>query len=1101
MSKLAWKPWHKVVQIRDDLKSGELSLAVFAADLYDVVMGKARPVYKDSKEFFALTYPTFNLRELVKDVIARLAAKNEKAVRQLELTYGGGKTHSLITLFHLVNAPDKLPDLPAVHEFTQHIGMTPPKTRVAVLPFDKLDVEKGMEVRAPDGKTRWLKNPWSVLAFQIAGSDGLKLLHAEGHDAERESAPAENLLVELLAWPGKQDLSTLILIDEVLMYAREMIGFDSTWRARLVNFFQYLTQAATKVDRCAIVASLLATDPSKSDTLGKEITHELYAIFRREREEGVQPVVKDDVAEVLRRRFFTPDSIRDREAFRPHVVAALEGITHLDDQTRKDRKAAEERFLKSYPFHPDLTDVFYSKWTNLEGFQRTRGILRTFALALRDAEQWDQCPLVAVNVFLGAPGKASISEATRELTTVAATEEYEGKKQEWTGILEGELAKARDIQSETAGMKFRELEQAVFATFLHSQPKTHKALTRDLLLLLGTTRPDWIELEKALHRWTETSWFLDEGAISDVEIGADGNKQLPKSWRLGSKPNLRQMHHDACERVSSDLVETKLLDEIGRLKSLTAGASAAGAKVHNLPIRPKDIEDDGEFHYAVLGPKAVSTSGNPSAEAKRFIDETTTADRPRVFRNAVVLAVPSRDGLEVARNRFREYLGWEDVRSQLKDHDVDPIRQEMLLAYIESARKRIPEAIQQAYCNVVTVSDKNEIQAFKITVENKPLFNLIKEDHRSRIQETAISADALLPEGPYNLWREGETSRRVKDLVGAFAQFPHLPKMLNRRAILDTVVIGCKEGQFVLRTTRPDRSIRTFWRNEPGEADLKDPSLEVVLPEAATITEISPTLLASEKLPGLWSSPEILVKDVFNYFSGGHNVKIKKEGYEESIIIPKAERSVVETAIHAAVRDGVLWLTSGPASVLGETIPAGILTDEAQLQGPPQPISAMDILPSNLQEVWSEETTNALAISVTLSQRIGKTLPWATIREAIDGALRARLLERTLDSGPWPCEYTGAQSVKLRLPSEQEIRHVPPQYVPKPGILIAESDLRPNEIQDLADQIAEITKAAVGLDLKFHLRIELGGASRLPDEVVSKINRVLNEISEDLRLH
>jgi hypothetical protein len=196
------------------------------------------------------------------------------------------------------------------------------------------------------------------------------------------------------------------------------------------------------------VASLLATDPRKSDTLGKEITHELYAIFRREREEGVQPVVKEDVAEVLRRRFFTPESIRDREAFRPHVVAALKGIADLDEQTRKEGKAAEERLLQSYPFHPDLTDIFYTKWTNLEGFQRTRGVLRTFALALRDAESWDNCPLVGANVFLARPGKAGLAEAARELTTVAAVEEYEGKRQEWTAILQGELEKAAEIERE-----------------------------------------------------------------------------------------------------------------------------------------------------------------------------------------------------------------------------------------------------------------------------------------------------------------------------------------------------------------------------------------------------------------------------------------------------------------------------------------------------------------------------------------------------------------------------------------------------------------------------------------------------------------------------
>lgn len=65
-----------------------------------------------------------------------------------------------------------------------------PQTRVAVLAFDKLDVEKGMEIRDPAGATRWLKHPWSVLAFQIAGTDGLRLLHAEGKDQERDSAPA-----------------------------------------------------------------------------------------------------------------------------------------------------------------------------------------------------------------------------------------------------------------------------------------------------------------------------------------------------------------------------------------------------------------------------------------------------------------------------------------------------------------------------------------------------------------------------------------------------------------------------------------------------------------------------------------------------------------------------------------------------------------------------------------------------------------------------------------------------------------------------------------------------------------------------------------------
>ena len=275
MSKLPWKPWHQVVELRPDVRTGELTLSQFAADLYDVIMGKAKPIYAKPEEFFALTYPTYNLRELAKDVVHRLAGKSDKIVRQLELTYGGGKTHTLITLLHLVQDPSKLPDLPAVQEFVQHIGMTPPPTKVVALPFDKIDVEKGMEINGPSGELRWLRHPWSIMAFQIAGRDGLRLLHADGLDAERESAPAEPLLVDLLALPMKDGLTTLILIDEVMMYAYDKIGLEPPWRGRLKNFFQYLTQAATKIERCSIVASLLASEPSKNDAFGKEIAQEI----------------------------------------------------------------------------------------------------------------------------------------------------------------------------------------------------------------------------------------------------------------------------------------------------------------------------------------------------------------------------------------------------------------------------------------------------------------------------------------------------------------------------------------------------------------------------------------------------------------------------------------------------------------------------------------------------------------------------------------------------------------------------------------------------------------------------------------------------------
>ena len=1000
---------------------------------------------------------------------------------------------------YLVTDPVSLPDLPAVAEFIEAIGQSPPEAQVAGLCFDKLDVEKGMEVRSPGGIVRTLKQPWSVLAYQLAGDEGLRILHADNRAEERETAPAENLLTSLLELSVKDGLGVLILIDEVLTYSREKVAADATWKDRIINFFQYLTQATTKVDRCCIVASLLASDPAKSDTVGRQLQGELYDIFQRQREETVEPVVKEDVAELLRRRFFTSESIRDRAAFRPHVQAALNGIFDIDEQTRRQGADAEERYLKSYPFHPDLTEVFYTKWTQLGRFQKGRGVLRIFALPLREAGKWDTAPLVGPGVLLNAPKRDGLSEALRELVTVADTEGHEGRRQAWTGIIEGELARARDVQRNFVGLRGREVEQAIVSTFLHSQPIGQSARSRDLLVLLGSTRPDRIELEKGLIRWAQTSFWLDDQytAISDT--------QLPGTWRLGNRPNLTQMHAVAAGRISDDVVRARLLDEIGKVKSLTAGASTAGVRVHTLPARPRDVEEDGQFHFAVLAPSAASDSGKPSPEAKRYLDETTGAEKPRVYRNAILLLAPSKDGLEVVTARVREYLAWEQVRTDLREQEkggnVDVARMQTLTINIDKAKRRVREAVKQAYCIVVTVSEKDEVQAFKINVIDEPHFNIIKNDSRSRVQDTSIEAEALLPGGPYDLWREGETSRRVKDLSGAFAQMPHLPKMLKAQAILDTLTEGCAQGAFVLSLTRPDGSFRTWWRARPDETAMKDSALELVLPESAQLAELSHSLLLPATLPDLWRGDRVEVQAVLEYFNGKSVVQVERDGYTEPASIPKAEAEVINEAITAAVEAGGLWLVSGPASVLAEPIPLGVLTSMAILREPPAMIAAAEILPEVLSDAWSDGRATALSIATGLSQKFGQTMPWKTVKDVVTASISARFIELDGTSGDWPCEYPAAQSIKLRVASAPSGRPVVvgiDRTMPS-ECLVAHGELEPSEVQDLAELIPRLLelKAKFSIPLRFRVQIELGDGKETPsEEMVKEINNLLKELKD-----
>jgi len=244
MARTTTHAWHQVMALRAEILSAELSQKQFAADLHDVMLGDNLGIYHDPQEFFALTYPTARLRDLVRDVLWRLAGKSEKAVRQLYLTFGGGKTHSLVTLVHLMRDPESLPDIPSVQQFRSHCGLPEglPRARVAAVVFDHLDAEQGMEVCAPDGSRRRLLMPWSVLAWQLAGDAGLKVLKVDG--AERVSPPATNVMTQLLELARTEIPAVLILFDEVLWFARTMVDKAPAWTGRLKDFLHSLTARA-----------------------------------------------------------------------------------------------------------------------------------------------------------------------------------------------------------------------------------------------------------------------------------------------------------------------------------------------------------------------------------------------------------------------------------------------------------------------------------------------------------------------------------------------------------------------------------------------------------------------------------------------------------------------------------------------------------------------------------------------------------------------------------------------------------------------------------------------------------------------------------------
>ena len=748
--------------------------------------------------------------------------------------------------------------------------------------------------------------------------------------------------------------------------------------------------------------------------------------------------------------------------------------------------------------------MFYGKWTSLDRFQKTRGVLRTFALALRQAESWDASPLIGPAAFLNAPGRPDLAEATRELCIYAENEDDSGRKQDWKGLLASELERARYWQDQVIGLKHRELEQAVIATFLHSQPIGRTAKTLELLRLIGPTRPDRINLEKGLRGWADDSHWLDDKYTETAAAAA-----LPREWRLGNRPNLKHMHDQAEKDIAEDVVAARLLEEIGKLKAWFQVPPGLGVRLHILPRQPGDIEDDGVFHFAILGPDAASDARAPSKAALAFLTEKTGPHTPRAYPNAVLLVVPSRDGLHAVKARIRDARAWEKVEADLNQMEgtVDPARKTQLQAKLQAAKQSVPGLLRQAYHVVVTVSEQGQPHAFRITVSDGPLFEAVKASQDARIKDTALDADALLPGGAYPLWHEGDTRRRVKDLVNAFAANPALPKMLRTQDIYDTLADGCAKGAFVLQLTRPDRTVRTWWFVRPDEAVMKDKDLELVLSEAATLAELDGALLAPGRLPGLWPGDTLAVRQVYAYFQGGYTVSLDKGGYEEPLAIPRAELATVDAAIAQAVAAGMLWLVNEPASLLGEPIPAGILTEAAILRSPPAALNVLELLPAALPDAWNDSRTTGLAIAEALSRKAGLPLPWKIVRDVIDGALRAHYLEV---EGGWPCEFSAAQQVILRekqaasakpkpgIPGTGETVPPPPQT----SFKIAEAELQIHELQDLAEVAPELLNlAASQTPLRFFVQIRLGDGQTAPlPELVEKIDTVLAQVREDWRM-
>ena len=378
------KTFTQIAIPHEDIVEGHLTMDVFAADLWQVAEGKAPLDYQDPDLFFKKTFITDGLKNILEIAKARLEGRSGDSVIQLQTPFGGGKTHTLIALYHKAKEWN---------------------AKVAVIDGTALNPE--------DNKL------WEEIERQLTGIVSL---------TKGETAPGKEKLIELLS----KNSPVLILMDELLEYITKAAGIkvgDSNLAAQSFAFIQELTGAVATVGNALLVLTLPSSILEHYDENAEKVFQQLQKITGR-MEKIYTPVKDDEIEYVVRARLFS--KIDEKEA--KNVVdefveyARNEGLL-LDDEVSRYR----DRFLKSYPFKPEVIDILYKRWGSFPTFQRTRGVLRLLSIVVNRLLE-KNIPYIRLGDF-----DLSNEELRRELIKHIG--------QEWDSII------AQDIVGNESGAK------------------------------------------------------------------------------------------------------------------------------------------------------------------------------------------------------------------------------------------------------------------------------------------------------------------------------------------------------------------------------------------------------------------------------------------------------------------------------------------------------------------------------------------------------------------------------------------------------------------------------------------------------------------------
>jgi predicted AAA+ superfamily ATPase len=779
------RPWREVVTPHQDVADGSFTQAEFAAHLGRVARNDGPPEYVDPTEFFARTYLTGGLRRLLAGALARVAGTGGDPVVDLQTSFGGGKTHSMLALYHLFSGRPRTAFPQEIQELCAEVGVDelPAVRRVVIV---GTELRPGQPVTKPDGTE--VHTLWGELAWQLGGAEA----YAEVAAVDRNATSPGDTLAVLFRHYGP----CLVLIDEWVAYARQLYSRDDLPGGTLdaqVSFAQALTEQAAAVPGTLVVVSIPASVETTDGHLdsvseaevggfgGKEALRRLRAVIGR-MDSPWEPATKEESFEIVRRRLFEPLSDPQRFAERDAAARAFVDLyrkqaAEFPTECREPEYA--RRIEAAYPIHPELFARLYDDWSTLERFQRTRGVLRLMAAVVHALwRDRDPAPLV-----LPAGVPLDDERVSAELMKYLP--------ETWKPILDtdvdGATSTAARLDREIPNLgRYHAARRVARTIFLGSAPHAdspHRgvetarvrlgcAVPGESIATFGDALTRLVDRSTYLYHDGGRSWYATQRSVTRVAAER--------------AENLRTRHRD---EVHAEIVR-RLRAERDR------GEFTA---VHVCPESGADVpDDDTGVRLVVLDPAHPHDRRAEESPARLVAAEILEqrGNAPRQYRNLVLFAAADQRRVDDLERAAAEFLAWRSIDEEAEELNLDAQQRRMARDKRAQADDAVGLRIVDAYQWVLVPTQPDATGPIgweQVRVEGqgpvaRKLGRKLTAEDVLRTQYPAVLLRMAL-DGPLApLWADGHVS--VAALWDCFARYVYLPRLRDASVLLAAVEQG-----------------------------------------------------------------------------------------------------------------------------------------------------------------------------------------------------------------------------------------------------------------------------------------------------------------------